>query len=441
MIGVAGSFSSPMPAARISPHPHRTTRNWQPARAAAPLLAPEPPAPYDENMDEFGSHTENEALRRVIAGAIREAGCIPFRRFMELALYHPTHGYYHTPWPVIGRAGDYLTSPEISPLFGAMVGRQVAEIWSLLGYPRPMTVVEAGPGNGTLARDLLDWAARAAPDLRDALRYVLVEQSAVQRERQQRLLGGEHGVSWSVSLPETLTGCILSNELLDALPVHVVMVEGGALREQYVTLDGNRFAAVWGEPSTPKLARYFAALGLLPAEGALAEVNLAAPCWIRRAARSLVRGLVLTLDYGYPAAKLYAPWRAQGTLLCFVRHTANHEPLARVGRQDLTAHVDFTTVARAGITAGLRLAGFVSQREWLTALGIHEALRRDTGEEYFARYRAITELLESAGLGRVRVLALTRGLDAPLRAFAATPDPAGELFGGSFPIPEGGCDA
>jgi SAM-dependent MidA family methyltransferase len=258
---------------------------------------------------------------------------------------------------------------------------------------------------------------------------VLVEQGASQRERQQRLLGGEPGVCWAASLPERITGCIISNELLDAMPVHVVSMEAGALREQYVTLDGSGLAKTWGEPSTPELPRYFDALGLLPGEGALAEVNLDAPRWMGQAARALERGVVLTLDYGYPARTLYAPWRRQGTLLCFARHTANQEPLARVGRQDMTAHVDFTTVARAGLQHGLALAGFASQREWLTALGIHEALRSAAGEEYFARYRAVNELLESAGLGRVRVLALTRGLTTPLRAFAGLSDPATELFG------------
>jgi SAM-dependent MidA family methyltransferase len=196
-----------------------------------------------------------------------------------------------------------------------------------------------------------------------------------------------------------------------------------------VILEDEHFATAWGEPSTPELARYFAALGLLPGEGADAEVNLDAPRWMDQAARSLARGLVLTLDYGYPARTLYAPWRTQGTLLCFVRHTANHEPLARAGRQDMTAHVDFTTVARAGLQHGLSLAGFTTQREWLTTLGLYEALRSATGEEYFARYRAVSELTESAGLGRVRVLALTRGLDTPLSASARMPDPALELFG------------
>jgi SAM-dependent MidA family methyltransferase len=384
--------------------------------------------------DEFGMHTQNEALCAVIAAEIAAAGRITFHRFMELALYHPLHGYYAAPHEVIGPRGDYITSPELSPLFGAMVGRQVAEVWALLGRPAPFTVVEVGPGNGTLAADLLRWAARAAPDLRRALHYVLVERGDALRSRQQRLLAGEPGVSWAAALPEAVTGCIVANELLDAFPVHVVRVEGGALYEAYVVCRAGAFAESWGPPSTPAIARYFEALGLLPGEGALAEVNLEAPRWMRAAGAALARGLILTLDYGYPAGRLYAPWRRRGTLLCFSRHTAGDDPFVRVGRQDITAHVDFTTVARAGAEAGLTLAGFTTQREFLTSLGIHEALRpaggRGYDEEHFARHRAVTELLDPAGLGRVRVLAQTRGLAAAaLRGFTGAPNPAEVLFG------------
>lgn len=380
-------------------------------------------------MDEFGRHTENDTLRDLIAVEIAERGSITFHRFMELALYHSRHGYYAATEEAIGRRGDYLTSPEISPLFGAMIGRQAAEVWERLGHPREFTIIEAGPGAGTMAMDVLRWAARAAPELRCALRYVLVERAAAQRARQRRLLDGEEGVSWSETLPADVSGIIFSNELLDAFPVHLVRVADGRLQEGFVVARGGRFEEAWRPPSTADLPAYFQALGRLPGDGARAEVNLDAPRWMGAAARSLARGLVLTLDYGYPAAKLYAPWRKQGTLLCFSRHTAGDDPFVRIGRQDMTAHVDFTTVARAGIDAGLALAGFASQREFLTALGIHEALAGPKNEEYVARYRAITELLEPAGLGRVRALAMTRDIDgAPLRGFAGSDDVMQTLF-------------
>jgi SAM-dependent MidA family methyltransferase len=383
-------------------------------------------------VDEFGHHTENDTLREMIAAEIARDGAVTFCRFMELALYHPEQGYYAAREEVIGRRGDYLTSPELSPLFGAMIGRQSAEVWRLLGRPDPFTIVEAGPGNGTMARDLLRWAARAEPDLRAALRYVLVERSPAHVTRQQRLLAAEPGVRWAEMVPSGVVGCIVSNELLDAFPVHLVTMAGGRLLEAYIVETGGGFFERWEVPATPEIAAYFDALGRMPAEDGRAEVNLGAPRWMSETAQALDRGLILTLDYGYPAAKLYARWRRQGTLMTFYRHTAGDDPLARVGHQDITAHIDFTTIARAGLEAGLTLAGFTSQRELLTALGIHDALRAGEGapgEEHFARYRAITDLLEPAGLGRVHALALTRGLDGvTLRGFAGAPDPAETLF-------------
>ncbi len=381
-------------------------------------------------QDEFGTHTDNAALSALIAAEISACGPVPFRRFMELALYQPVHGYYAAPDERIGPRGDYLTSPEISPLFGATAGRQVAEVWRLLGEPDPFTVVEPGPGNGALAADLLRWAARAEPRLRRALRYVLVERFDQQRLRQRRQLDAEPGVSWSAALPAGITGCIISNELLDALPVHLVRRHADRLEEAYVERQAGGFRLVWQAPSTVAIPAYFAALGLMPAPDAVAEVNLEAPAWLAAAAATLAAGALLTLDYGYPARRLYAPWRRQGTLMTFYRHTPGDDPLQRVGRQDITAHVDFTSVARAGLDAGLELSGFTTQAGFLTALGLHEALSIPPGEELFARRRAVDALTEASGLGRVRVLALTRGLGGvTLRGFAGAPAAAAALFG------------
>ncbi|MFN8558739.1 MAG: SAM-dependent methyltransferase [Dehalococcoidia bacterium] len=384
-------------------------------------------------MDEFGSHTDCQPLLDIIEGEIRANGRITFRRFMELALYHPHHGYYTGGRPVIGRDGDYFTSPGLSPLFGAMIGRQVADVWRRLDRPARFAIVEPGAGDGTLAADLLRWAARAEPGLRDAIQYTLVERGARPAMCPDPLQGAA-AVSWQGQIPADITGCLISNELLDAFPAHLVGVAEGELRELYVTLEGDALAETWGAPSTAELSAYFDALGLRPGEGCRAEVNLDAPRWIAEAAGALRRGLILTLDYGYPAARLYARWRRQGTLLCFSRHTAHDNPYVRVGRQDITAHVDFTSVARAGRDAGLTLAGFTNQSAFLTALGIHDATRppvgRSPGEEYFARYRATNDLLAPEGLGRVGVLALTRGLDdLMLRGFDGAPDPHVALFG------------
>lgn len=380
--------------------------------------------------DDFEPATENAPLREAILRRIDETGGITFREFMELALYHPQHGYYRAREPV-GRRGDYVTSPEVHPIFGALVARQLRELWDHLGRPERFDVVEFGPGTGLLARDILRWAARNATPFADALRYTLIETSEPLIERQRRTLAGlglrEGTVAWADEAPDGIEGCVLSNEFLDALPVHRVTVRDGRLLEVYVIREGSGFGEELRPPSTPDLEAYFDRLNLRPGEGCEAEVNLGAVAWLRDVARRLARGFVLTFDYGYPAEELYAPWRTQGTLLCFYRHNPSHDPYVRIGRQDITASVDFTTLIRTGEAEGLTTVGFTTQARFLTALGIGDALervqRQDPAalEEYYARRRAVTELLDPAGLGRIRVLAQSRGVGSPeLTGFVQT---------------------
>jgi SAM-dependent MidA family methyltransferase len=235
-------------------------------------------------------------------------------------------------------------------------------------------------------------------------------------------------VRWCESLEAAGAGvaCILSNELIDSFPVHRIQVVGGRLLEIFVAADGDRLAEVRDEPSTPELANCFDRLGLLPGEGCEAEVNLDAQTWAQCAAARLSSGFLLTLDYGYPARTLYAPWRKQGTLLCFYRHTATTDPFAHVGRQDITSHVDFTTFALAGRDAGLEPLGFTSQQRFLSALGIHDALEGGPAaapslEEYLARRRAVEALLDPQGLGRIRAFVQGKGVGTPqLCGFPAT---------------------
>lgn len=374
---------------------------------------------------EFESATENAALKEAIIDRIKREGGISFRDFMQIALYEPGLGYYCSARETMGRSGDYLTSPEVSPLFGAMVGRQLRETWDALDQPSRFDIVEVGAGNGTLCRDLLRWAQRAEPEMLDALRFVIVEAIPALRTKQQargESDGFRSRVQWLTEIPLEIEGCVITNELLDSLPVHRVAMREGALREIYVTSDGARFVEEFREPAV-EVRRYFNDLKLLPGEGCRAEVNLEAPDWIRKAGRSLKRGFVLTFDYGYEARELYAPWRMDGTLLCFYRHNPSSDPYARIGRQDMTSHVDFTTLQRAGEEAGLRTAGLTSQAEFLTHLGIAEALPPPEGEidleERLARRRAISELLDPAGLGRIKVLVQAKGIaDAHLRGFS-----------------------
>lgn len=360
---------------------------------------------------EFEPSTENAALKEAILARIESEGGIAFREFMAMALYHPRLGYYCSPREKMGRLGDYVTSPETGPLFGAMVGRQMREMWEAMGSPAAFEAIEAGAGTGALCRDLLRWAGRTAPGLFDALTYTIAEPVDAAARRQREVIEAEglaRKVRWRDSLPDRIEGCIISNELLDAMPVHRVAVDSGHLREVFVTWDGQRFVEELRAPSTGEIEAYFRALELLPDEGCRAEVNLEAPRWMRAAAKALRRGFILTFDYGYEAEEMFAPWRKDGTLICFYRHNPSNDPYRRVGRQDMTAHVDFTTVRRAGEEAGLRTLRCVSQSEFLMGLGIGEAMAPAEGEtdleEYYARRRAALELVDPAGLGRIRVL-------------------------------------
>lgn len=348
---------------------------------------------------------------------IEAYGPMTFAEFMRLALYHPEYGYYASPDLRFGREGDFLTSPETHPAFGALVCRQLVRLWVGMGSPARFTVVEAGAGTGALAAQIRRFAAERHPDFAAALDYLLVETSPTLRARQRETLGA-HAVDarWSESLDETapasVTGCILTNELLDALPVHRVQMAADGLREIYVGLRDGELTDVPGPLSTPAIAEFFAGVGVTPPVGAQAEVGLEAVAWHREAARRLARGALLTVDYGHPAAELYSAARPRGTLLCYYRHAANEDLYRRVGTQDITAHVDFTALERAGEACGLRTRLCRTQREWLHDLGIEEWLagRERWPEGETPRRADLVSLVHPDALGRLRVLMQAKSL-------------------------------
>ena len=242
-------------------------------------------------------------------------------------------------------------------------------------------------------------------------------------------------VSWGVGDEVAANGLILANELVDALPVHLVTMQDGVLRERYVTIAGDALGWQDGDPSTEALPTYFERLGLWPAEGAVAEVRLEGVTWLERAATTLERGALLVLDYGYPAPELYAPERRHGTLLTYRDHTLGSDPLRHVGAQDITAHVDFTSLARAGERAGLETVGLISQAALLRRLGIDrylDGLDRSAlrGSDHDANRRALLALLDPDGLGRIQGLLQTRRLPG-FDPFAAAEPPDS---GGSEPV-------
>jgi SAM-dependent MidA family methyltransferase len=379
--------------------------------------------------DEFASITESSALVGELRARIQSDGPITFREFMDAALYHPRYGYYTAGRAPTSRGGDYVTSPEVHPVFGALVCKQLLEFWRALERPSTFTIVEAGAGSGLLARDILV-RAQLDPDFAAAIRYCIVEPRDSLREIQQQSLTqagvGVENARWEQDFPTPFEGCIVTNELLDAFPVHRVVRQGDALREVYVTSDAGGFRDELGLLSNPELVAYFDALDIRPGEGCYAEVNLEAPRWIARAASALSRGYVLTFDYGYEAPELYAPWRRDGTLLCSYRQSASSDPYQRVGKQDITSSVDFTTLRRAGEEAGLHTIAMTDQAQFLVRMGIGAGLGAVANgpsaqiEEYFARRNVVLDLIDPAKLGRIKVLLQAK--HAPDAAFTGFTD-------------------
>jgi SAM-dependent MidA family methyltransferase len=359
--------------------------------------------------------THNAALRDIITDRIRRDGPISFAEFYETALYHPRHGYYFSNDPTL----DFQSSPNVHPVFGAAIARQLASFWRELGEPQRFDVFEAGASSGRLAADVLRYLRAAEPAVFAATRYVvqdvtLTGDAATARLEAAGVRGDKVEVAASLPASPQIDGVILSNELLDALPLHRVRRRDGRLYELLVGLEDGALVDVEAEPR-PDIVAHFEALGASPAEGCDAEVCLAAPSWLRRAAGALKRGYVLTLDYGYEADDLYASWRKRGTLLTFYRHTSGDDPYARIGRQDITASVDFTSVMRAGESASLKTLLYTAQSEYLASLGVGEALAQppqpDQLEAYYALRKAVMELTDPAGLGRIRVLIQGKGVD------------------------------
>ena len=378
---------------------------------------------------EFQSAADNQALKDVITTLIEERGGISFYDFMQTTLYHAALGYYSSREEKLGPRGDYMTSPELSSVFATLVGRQLRQFWAALDNPRTFHIVECGAGTGALCRDLLWWASTSEPDFYAALQYTIVEASDAMITRQRSLV--EHGpyatrIDWAGRVPHGIVGCIITNELLDSFAVHRVRTRDNALSEVFVRFSDEAFLEEL-RPAPQDIRSYFDRLGLLPGEGCTAEVNLQALDWIREAARALETGFVLTFDYGYTARELYAPWRTDGTLLCFYRHNPSSAPYARIGRQDITAHLDFTSLVAAGEEAGLTTFGLTTQSEFLERLGIEDALSPPSEgtdlESYYARRGQISQLLDPAGLGRIKVLIQSKDTPAtPLTGLEGAQD-------------------
>ena len=347
----------------------------------------------------------------------RHRGWISFTRYMDMALYAPGLGYYVAGAAKLGAEGDFVTAPEISPLFGRTLARQVADILAHTGGG----VLELGAGSGTLALSLLE-ELQTRNRLPDWYRILEVSPELVRRQRRlllQRLPGVAGRVEWVTSLPPHFTGVVVANEVLDALPVHLLAWREEGVLERGVSWKGGGFA--WAERSLAPGALRAVAAGLQIEAPYQSEVSIAAPALLRTLAGALHRGVLLCMDYGFGRREYYHPQRNRGTLMCHYRHRAHDNPFFFPGLQDITAHVDFTSVAEAGVEAGMQLLGYTTQARFLINCGIADLLARTPAEQpaaYLPLAAGVQKLISPAEMGELfKVIALGRDVQPPLAGF------------------------
>ena len=360
----------------------------------------------------------------------------------------------------IGASGDYYTSPSVHPAFGALLAVQLIQMWHLLDRPDPFTVVEMGAGNGLLARDILNYSSNLLPEFERSLRYVCLDIRVVagletalpsfqnQSQNAPKVSRIAAAVPTDGVKADSLTdsragararrygtplsgirGCILSNELLDAFPVHQVKIREGVLQEVYVTLQDGQLVETLGEPSCSELADRLKSVGVELVEGQVAEINLGIDPWAGEVASALESGFVITVDYGKTASQLYsAKERPDGTLTTYYRHTQTDDPFSHVGSQDITAQVDFTAVVQAGRARGLSMLGYARQSDFLRSLGLGDWQRRLGGlnlsqQQTQANRAGILDLARVGGLGDFKVLVQGKNVGKPkLWGFDPAPD-------------------
>ena len=361
----------------------------------------------------------SEHLAALIRGEIAaNAGWIPFARYMELALYAPGLGYYTAGARKLGREGDFTTAPEMTPLFGQTLARQAAEVLES-GLDQ---ILEIGAGSGALAAALLTELEQLGQLPRN---YYILELSPDLRERERDLLAQRvpqllERVIWLNRLPTLYQGLIIGNEVLDAMPAHMVRTTASGAEEAGIALKDGAFDWAW-RPAGAELRAAAEALQL--PQGYQTEIQLVACGFVRSLAQAMTRGVILLIDYGFPQHEYYHAQRSEGTLMCHYRHRAHDDPFFLPGLQDITSHIDFSAVARAGSEAGLELLGYTGQAQFLINCGITDVMLRTSPEDaaaYLPQAAAAQQLLSPSEMGELfKVIALGKDYAAPLIGFAS----------------------
>ena len=361
-----------------------------------------------------------ELLRDLIIEEINRKGKITFAEFMQMALYHPKYGYYNSDKERVGRFGDYYTSPAVHRIFGELIVRQLEEMWRIMGKA-PFTIVEMGANRGWLCHDIIQSIMKEYPELYANFHYIIVESNPYAREKQRLLLESIHvtdkKVSWHTYSEEGFSfdgiqGCFLSNEFVDALPVHRLRVKNKVLKEIYVSYNDSGFFEIDDEVSPDVSKQYIETFQMHLNEGQGCEVNLSAAEWLRHVSEKLLKGFVLTIDYGDTTDGIYRENGSNGTLRCFYKHTVNQNYYERLGEQDITAHVDFTNLMNTGKSLGLEVTGFTKQSHFLIALGILENLNNTKKD--IETILKVKNLFHPEGMGDIfKVLIQHKNIELP----------------------------
>jgi SAM-dependent MidA family methyltransferase len=350
----------------------------------------------------------SRALLDRIGAELGAAGnWISFARYMEFVLYEPGLGYYAAGARKLGAGGDFVTAPELSPLFGRALARQIAQL-----LQPGEAILEFGAGSGTLAASVLNEIS---------VPYFVLETSSDLRQRQQQLLGDR--VQWLDRLPERFRGVMLANEVVDAMPVHALAWTRAGVLERGVCANEGQLA--WSDRAAQDLVLAHAKeldIEIPPSGRYESELALLARAWMRSLGRFLERGAILVVDYGFPGHEYFHPQRSMGTLACHYRHHVHDDPFYLPGLQDVTAHVDFSALARAATDAGMEVLGYANQAQFLVNCGITELLAGENPADlkrYLPAAAAAQKLLSPSEMGELfKVLAVGKGVKDSLMGFS-----------------------
>lgn len=352
---------------------------------------------------------------------------ITFAEYMNLCLYEPEYGYYNSDKIIIGKEGDFFTSPSLSSDFGELLAIQLEEFWQILGKPSNFKLVEMGAGNGNLALNILEYINKYYPNFATNIEYIIIEKSIALQTTQKNLLLKHFNnpipitwKHWESIEDDSIIGCFFSNELIDAMPVHLIRYFQNKIEEIYIIKNDQNLLTKYDTLSDEKIANYFKIMDINFTENNYpdnyqTEVNLQAIHWLKQVFSKLKQGYLLTIDYGYSAQKYYHPQRSEGTLKCYYRHGHHHNPYINIGNQDITCHTNFTALEKYGEILGFSNIAYTQQALFLMSLGLGNRLNElSNGKisltELLQRRQQLHSLINPEGLGNFGVLLQSKNL-------------------------------